>query len=214
MLAGGGIAASEQEAPSHAVIRVWTYNYARADQQTISRAQREASRIFARIGVVLEWVDCPPSIAERDLFPRCREFGIESLVLRVFTGKPQPELARSRHVFGLAYLDGEGKGSLADVYTGAAELLVAASPSGSPLQSPVLLGHLMAHELGHLLLASNAHSRQGIMRSPWSKDDLRLAISGGLRFDDEQGERIGANLHTRLLAAGLSGPKDAVEKVD
>jgi hypothetical protein len=50
-----------------------------------------------------------------------------------------------------------------------------------------VLGHVMAHELGHLLLGSNAHSRQGIMCPNWHAGELRLASMGGLLFSEEQG---------------------------
>jgi hypothetical protein len=43
-----------------------------------------------------------------------------------------------------------------------------------------LLGHVMAHELGRLLLGSNAHSRQGIVCPRWYGDELHLASKGAL----------------------------------
>ena len=44
----------------------------------------------------------------------------------------------------------------------------------------------MAHELGHLLLQSMEHSRTGIMRSRWGKEELLRAESGRLLFTTEQ----------------------------
>jgi hypothetical protein len=44
----------------------------------------------------------------------------------------------------------------------------------------------MAHELGHLLLGSNAHSRQGIMCPDWHGGELQLASTGSLLFSEEQ----------------------------
>jgi hypothetical protein len=57
-----------------------------------------------------------------------------------------------------------------------------------------VLGHVMAHELGHLLLGSNAHSRQGIMRRQWYGDDLHLASKGSLLFSEDQARSIRKNL--------------------
>jgi len=59
-----------------------------------------------------------------------------------------------------------------------------AESSGVP--AGILLGHAMAHELGHLLLQSMEHSRTGIMRSRWGKEELLRAESGRLLFTAEQ----------------------------
>ena len=57
----------------------------------------------------------------------------------------------------------------------------------------VMLGYVIAHELGHLLLPRNSHSSAGVMRGVI---DLRLAAERQLRFTPEQGAVI-----VRKLAA-------------
>jgi hypothetical protein len=51
---------------------------------------------------------------------------------------------------------------------------------------PRVLGHVMAHELGHLLLGSNAHAEIGIMRPRWFGQQLRAVERGALFFSPEQ----------------------------
>ena len=198
-LAGSGLAASYREVG--ATVHVWTYNYAGAPPEAIAKAQQEASRILNRIGVNIEWVDCPRTAGERDLFPRCRlNSPLRPVVLRVFSGRPPAELASSLHASGRAHLDGNGNGYLADVYVAGANVLAEASPS----QRASILGHLIAHELGHIFLASSEHARSGIMRPKWNKADLRLAISGGLLFNAQQAKRIASNLKSRARHVSLS----------
>src|SRR4029450_2864023 len=36
-----------------------------------------------------------------------------------------------------------------------------------------LLGHVMAHEIGHLLMGTSRHSPMGLMRERWSDDEVR-----------------------------------------
>ena len=48
-----------------------------------------------------------------------------------------------------------------------------------------VLGHAMAHELGHLLLGTG-HSSQGLMKGSWTSLDLQLASRGKLRFSPDQ----------------------------
>jgi hypothetical protein len=153
----------------------------------------------------MEWVDCPVVAADRDLFPACRvERAPVRLVLRIQAGYPRRDFRLPPAVFGLSYLDEKGKGAYADVYAPGAELLARPHPE---LRS-VMLGHLMAHELGHLLLASPAHAGTGIMQSPWKGHTVQLARQGGLTFIDVQADRIAANLRRRresLPAPGLAG---------
>jgi hypothetical protein len=52
----------------------------------------------------------------------------------------------------------------------------------------LLLGHVIAHEVGHLLLPNGSHSAQGIMAPYMRRRDLRLAVNGQLRFQPRQGE--------------------------
>jgi hypothetical protein len=203
MLAGSGAAAPAPTPDPADTVQVWSYNYAGAEPETVSRAQHAATRILERAGIALEWVDCPRTAAERELFPRCRQDSRRRwVVIRIFSGKPSAELVSSSHVFGKAYLDDDGYGYRADVYMAGAELLA----DGSPSERAAILGHLIAHELGHLFLASTAHSGRGIMRSHWSNADLRLALRGGLLFDSRQKRRIAKNLKSGSASRQGAGP--------
>jgi uncharacterized protein (DUF2062 family) len=63
-----------------------------------------------------------------------------------------------------------------------------ASAAGVPVT--VLLAYAAAHELGHLLLGANAHSRRGLMKATWERTDLIALSQKSLRFDREQCRRI------------------------
>jgi len=54
-----------------------------------------------------------------------------------------------------------------------------------------ILGHVVAHEIGHLLLAPGAHSPSGIMRASL---DRQLAALGGLFFTASQAQDIRTKL--------------------
>ena len=51
-----------------------------------------------------------------------------------------------------------------------------------------LLGHVLAHELGHLLLGSPEHSERGLMRGAWQGKDLHLAEQRGPIFHQLRSE--------------------------
>lgn len=57
-----------------------------------------------------------------------------------------------------------------------------------------VLGHVIAHEVGHLLLRAG-HTERGLMRAQWFERDLELARAGLLGFTPEQGSRIRARIN-------------------
>jgi hypothetical protein len=54
-----------------------------------------------------------------------------------------------------------------------------------------VLGHVVAHELGHLLLGRGTHSAAGLMRADL---DTNLAVQGRLLFTDAEARAIRAAL--------------------
>jgi len=105
---------------------------------------------------------------------------------------------RSAHpmneVFGVAFLSREGTGCYTDVFFDQALALHADSNVGLA----DILGNVVAHELGHLLLGSNSHAVAGIMRVRWQGEELRRLARGGLLFTPEQGERMRGKLKAAL----------------
>jgi hypothetical protein len=80
--------------------------------------------------------------------------------------------------------------------------------SGVP--AGIILGHAIAHELGHLLLHSMEHSRIGLMRSRWGKEELLRAESGRLLFTTGQAEAmrvVGLGATTCSNGMKRSGPR-------
>ena len=76
---------------------------------------------------------------------------------------------------------------------------VAAFATDGRLDQAMILGCALAHELGHLLLPVNAHTRDGIMRANWdAKSIARSAVPG---FTLEQARLL------RLRVAGRMPPR-------
>ena len=103
-------------------------------------------------------------------------------------------------VFGVAFLSAEGTGCYSDVFFDEAMNLHA----DWNVSLPEILGGVMAHELGHLLLGSNSHSRAGIMRAHWQGEELNLLSRGNLRFTSEQGEHMRGKLSRVRSAVALA----------
>ncbi len=58
----------------------------------------------------------------------------------------------------------------------------------------VLLGHVMAHEIAHVLQGMNRHSAEGVMKANWAQKDFNQMKAGTLSFDPTSAELIHAAL--------------------
>jgi hypothetical protein len=80
------------------------------------------------------------------------------------------KLRQTSDVFGLAAGTGEGEFPC-DVWVFCDQVKELAVDKRLFLSQ--ILGSVIARELGHLLLGANSHSRSGLMRAVWSREELR-----------------------------------------
>jgi hypothetical protein len=93
-------------------------------------------------------------------------------------------------------------GSLADVYT---DRLLELCRSQHAAAGPIL-GYVLAHEIGHLLIGPGSHSREGIMRARWCKKDVDTALKRRLVFTTWQARTLREQVMVRMHALSLSQP--------
>ena len=106
------------------------------------------------------------------------------LAVRVMHGGSTSE------AFGVAFLSADGAGCYSDVFFDQAMELHASWN----VALADILGYVMAHEVGHLLLGSNSHSGVGIMRAHWQGEELRRLSRASLWFTNEQADRMRGRL--------------------
>jgi hypothetical protein len=168
----GWVEAAAQEHPQVAVV---VYNDAGIPAGVIESAKKTAERIYRDAGVAIMWRDHrAPATGATELFVR---------IVRRSLNLPGED-------FGIAFVGGDGRGVQADVFYSGIEQLT----NNTSASAAQVMGHVMAHELGHLLLGMNSHSTLGIMQAHWSDQQLRLMSRGFLKFDKHQEEAIGARL--------------------
>jgi hypothetical protein len=137
--------------------------------------QREASRIWLRHGVTLIWND--PTATTCDTIEQI-VFNDEEL-LRLAGGRKDTALARtvflgrSRTIYVSAL---RAFAMLAEVSD---KFVNVATTGERDFRGGTLLGRVVAHELGHVLLPTMAHSKNGLMRPVFGlkdvlSDDARL----------------------------------------
>jgi hypothetical protein len=175
-------AAAQTEETKGPQFTVLVYDDARVPPPVLERAEQQAGNIFAHSNLAVVWVHCTDPRAE-DALACTRIYQPGHVALRVI---PQPASSIRDGVFGVAFLAPGGVGKYADVFWQRAEDLHATSN----LDLGDILGSVMAHEIGHLLLGSNSHAISGIMRAHWQSNELRQIAMGTLAFLPQQAQLI------------------------
>ena len=73
------------------------------------------------------------------------------------------------------------------------------------ISQATLLGHVMAHEIGHVLLGENSHSSSGIMIKVFRRQELHRAETGKLLFTERQAARMRARIRGVASCADSAG---------
>jgi hypothetical protein len=121
-----------------------------------------AQRTLAHAGVASAWIDCTrrPGV---DRPARCAAvLETNEIVLRF-----QRESPRGEHILGTAVVQDSGPNVFASIY--AHSILARSARTGVPQST--ILGRVMAHEIGHLLLGTNSHAPTGLMKASWHLRD-------------------------------------------
>jgi len=165
-------------------LAVSVFNDAEVPQNVLQVAQRRAETVLDVAGIVLTWLDCgTPDHWVQDI--GCRDIAFPShLSVRLARNGRH----RTGDVFGESFLDDQGFGNYASVYVEP----LAASKALDVVSEGDLLGYVVVHELGHLLLGLDSHSADGVMRGKWNFAALQQMARGTLIFSANEAERMRA----------------------
>lgn len=139
----------------------------------LAQAQAEAVRIYAAAGVDLIWtgvglISRPPSAF--------------ALVTIVMCGTHAGVRNRSADVMGFAPATQQRAGKVAYAFYDKIQQFA----QRKQVNAAKLLGHVIAHEVGHLLLGYGSHSSGGIMRAEWDSTGLQDLRTSRLTFTTQQ----------------------------
>ena len=172
----------EHNQPARLAIGVHLINAANISEGALRQAESQVTRIYHAIGADIEWV---------------RGAANDAQLTVVIAPHSAEQYARAPGTLGLTTSTTSERGRHGYVFADR----VAVTARGSGLSISDLLGPVIAHEMGHMLLP-HGHSDQGLMRAAWNANDFRLAARGWLRFTTEQGELIQARLACGQNACG------------
>jgi len=176
-------------------------NYARIETAVLLRAETTANKILQEAGADTVWLLCFDGTTW-SVDVACTNLpGPMDLTVNVLPFSTSQASRLRRDVFGDAIEDGEqGFGSDAWIFIDR----IKSFAMERELSLAQLLGHVLAHELGHMLLGANSHSGMGLMRAQWSSRELLDADHGGLFFSSSESKRI----QKAVLARWQAGSRD------
>ena len=178
MALGTFSAATAQTTAAPVKIKILVYDYAKLASQPLSQALEETAGVFRKAGIEPEWcvgtAACEKCLAER------RRSGLPVLQLNLLNERMAARTFGDSKRFGIALRD------VAYINVAGAQNLA----QEGRFEAKVVLGHVIAHELGHLLLGPNAHSRGSIMTPNLGIRELGDAQCGALRFSPEEVQRM------------------------
>ncbi len=179
--------ADERRAPVPARVSVLVFDRSASDRSEVVSALTTARDVFEAARITLVWIDCADVATFRlEGSPCARTPKPNEFLLRILPGTAQQGRDVSPLALGFAVLDESGRGVVATVYAGAAKRL--AIEAG--VDGPRVLGRVIAHELGHLLLGTARHAPRGLMRAGWDASTVRRSRAWHWQFSKREGERI------------------------
>jgi len=196
-----------------AAVRIRIHDYANVDPIRLASAQQFVTAMYRAIDVRTEWLASTRPLLDP---ATATEPGSTDLTIIVLT----PQMANPRTVpdavVGYAAVTRGEAGRIAFViYDRLRDVARRAD-----VDIARVMGMVMAHELGHLLLPNRSHSDTGLMRGRWATADFRRLERLGLPFSVAQVKEIhqtvqrSAKVATASLAAADTDEPGAVLATD
>lgn len=181
------------------VLRVRIYNVAQLASQDLAEAERVAAEIFELGGITTDWKDGSSGSKEElsmdfstnlvtsgeCVLPQAGEINLQ------FVKKtPQSSLPGS---LGLA-LPCAKFGITVTVFVDRCEKVLRVNS----VSLSQVLGHVMAHEIGHMLLGPSSHTEAGIMSGHWAQADWLMVSRESKVFLPWQADRIRERIASQI----------------
>ena len=177
------------EAPATLTVRL--YNTAGFPSVELLNGGREADRMLRETGVRPVFRYCGRAVGDAPADACDTALGRSDVVVRLINA---PAFNASLHpdAFGVAYVLNEtDRGWLATVFPDR----IAIAAARVDTDAGMLLGRVIAHEIGHLLLGVGYHGDAGVMRAEWA-DDRLAAHDERWRFSTSEAARMQRRLAT------------------
>jgi hypothetical protein len=183
-------------------VQVEVYDYADLKPESLHKVVTLTQQILAGAGLSVQVQLCRGSLAVS-----CEGLSgsTRSLVVRVAAGGSKTMDSALRAPLGQSIADHQG-GTYASIFM--ERIQDAAAEANVPWNT--VLAYAVAHEVGHLLLGSDAHTPRGVMKGNWGRKDYEAMNQNQFHFIEGQahllasrfGGSSSANVQSALVVPG------------
>jgi hypothetical protein len=179
------------------VVRI--YNSSSASVSDLDEMMESASQVFMHSGIEIDWISCEPGPRDSALCPNPEGLAGRTVVFVRLVDEPvRPKRERNQIQRTLLGRASHHSSSTAIFYDTACSIEQNAPRIVTRGQ---ILGYGVAHEIGHLLTGSDAHSLVGIMKENYDRDDLFAMGKGWLLFTAEESRLLRARVSSVAASA-------------
>jgi hypothetical protein len=169
---------------------VHVYDTAGISARELELARADAGHALAAIGIEPIWRPCHTG----DCIVRPPK--PQDVVIRIVKSGPWS----LRGSLGFSTIDTkEGSGTLATILVDRIDAMAA----DAGVERGALLGRVIAHEIGHLLLGTTSHGGRGLMRALWLTSELQRNEPLDWMFSGKEGASMRRHLTARGTTAAL-----------
>ncbi|MGI8989023.1 MAG: hypothetical protein ACR2I2_05485 [Bryobacteraceae bacterium] len=148
------------------------------DYVVLRQGENVTQQIFNGIGIRLRWsCNPPPARAQRET----------RTIMMQLVGHAPDRFRKGSLAYALPYAH---QGVQVTVFYDRFEPFLV----NGPISASKIFGHILAHEIGHVLAGVSAHAEVGLMRANWTGDDVSIMNSQLLTFTDQDARFIRDNL--------------------
>ena len=167
-------------------VSIRIHDYAHIQDAELARAQEVVSGMYGAIGVRTDWLE--PLQQSEGVFdgacaPDCKP---SDLMVIILTSAMANRGVIPDSIVGFAAAERGGGGRIAYVIYDRVRDMA----RGTVADDMRMMGIVMAHEIGHLLLTDHSHSDGGLMRGNWQPSEFRSPRPSDLDFSALQAGEI------------------------
>jgi hypothetical protein len=178
---------AEQLGKGYPVIQVQLWNRANVSPLVLTTAETKVIRVLERAGVRIDWVHCHDFGGQGATGECAGPVRPDQLVVELFSMCMGPSSSCDSSPLGLAVAhDPERLPYNALVFCREIESLA----DRYAIRRASVLGNVIAHVIGHLLIGFDSHGVDGVMKGNWGGKDVVLAAQGGMRLDKQEAARL------------------------
>src|SRR5262245_55109868 len=166
-------------------VKVLLTNPAGVPPDVMARAKAVASRVYSDAAIELQWID--------DVGEPIPASEIQVAIIVALRPNPESRTHVAPDVMGTSTMTASEKGTIAYAFYSR----IVERARNRRIDPAVMLGYVIAHEMGHLLLGHASHSPDGIMRARWDQFEQERFERDSLKFTKEQAAAMRGNVKGR-----------------